>query len=488
MGYRMKTTMILLPLVLAACSAPQVPTRFSARDAGFDTVQARTSKAIGKRTVWAQSQAETVNLSKQVRAMVQGKTISAETAVQAALLNNKGLQASYAAIGLSAAEAWQQSTPENPVVSIGLMGIGAPEVGLYRAIESAIAVNLLDARTRKERVALAEAAFQQAQMSAVNDTLSLANETREAWINAVGAFETLSYLKKAAATADASAELAQQLGKTGALNKAGQAREQAFNAEMAGQVARARLDAQLAKEQLTRLMGLWGADVNYYVPDALPSLPNGIRSTGNVEQLALANRVDLEVARLGLAATARAFGLSDATRTLTDLEVIAGVELEKEVEDGDKEIVATPQVEFEFAIPIFDSGKARLRSAELSYLQAANVLAERAVNVRSQARAAAASYRSSHQIAQHYRQVVLPLRRTIEEEALLSNNGMITSTFDLLNDTREKLSSELEAANAKRDFWLASAGLSAAIYGGGSGAGGGGEAVAIAAGGGGAGH
>ena len=52
----------------------------------------------------------------------------AETAVQVALLNNKGLQASYAQIGLSAAEAWQQSTPENPVVSIGLLGIGAPEV------------------------------------------------------------------------------------------------------------------------------------------------------------------------------------------------------------------------------------------------------------------------------------------------------------------------------------------------------------------------
>jgi outer membrane protein TolC len=82
---------------------------------------------------------------------------------------------------------------------------------------------------------------------------------------------------------------------------------------------------------------------------------------------------------------------------------------------------------------------------------------------------------------------VLPLRRTIEEEALLSNNGMITSTFDLLNDSREKLSSELEAANAKRDFWLASAGLTAAIYGGGNSGGGTGGDVQISAGGG-AGH
>ena len=485
MRWKLKTAAVITPLILGACTAPVLPVNYSARDAGFASVEARTSKAIGKRTVWAQSQAETVAASQQVRAMVQGKTISAETAVQVALLNNKGLQASYAQIGLSAAEAWQQSTPENPVVSIGLLGIGAPEVGLYRALESMIAVNLLDARTRKQRIAAAEAEFQHAQMQAVSDTLALANETREAWVNAVAAFETVSYLKRAAVTTDAAAELAQQLGKTGALNKAAQAREQAFNAEMAGQLAQARLDAQLAKEQLTRLMGLWGQDVAYYVPDALPRVPNTVSSHRGIERLALANRVDLEVARLGLEATAKAYGLTDATRTLTDLEVIAGAEIEREEENGEIETSVSPQVEFEFVIPIFDSGKARLRKAELSYLQAANVLAERAVNVRSEARAAATAYRSSHQIARHYSDVVLPLRRTIDEEALLSNNGMITSTFDLLNDARERIGSQLEAANAKREFWLASAGLTAAIYGGGSGGGGAGGETQIAAGGGG---
>ena len=487
MRWKLKTAAVVTPLLLGACTAPPLSLSYAARTAGFNVVEARTSKAIGKRTVWTQSQAQTVATSKQVTALVQGKTIDAETAVQVALLNNKGLQASYARIGLTAAEAWQQSTPENPIVSIGLLGIGAPELGLYRALETLIAVNLLDARTRRERVAVAEAQFQQAQMEAVSDTLALANETREAWISAVAAFETVSFLKRAAVTTDAAAELAQQLGQTGALNKAAQAREQAFNAELAGQVAQARLDAQLAKEQLTRLMGLWGQDVSYFVPDALPRVPNTVRSVGNIERLALSNRVDLEVARLGLKAQARAFGLTDATRTLTDLEVIAGAELEREEENGNIETVVTPQVEFEFAIPIFDSGKARLRQAELSYLQAANVLAEQAINVRSEARAAATAYRYSHQIARHYSDVVLPLRRTINEEALLSNNGMITSTFDLLNDAREKLSSELEAANAKRDFWLASAGLTAAIYGGGSGGGNAGGEMQIAAGGG-AGH
>ena len=123
----------------------------------------------------------------------------------------------------------------------------------------------------------------------------------------------------------------------------------------------------------------------------------------------------------------------------------------------------------------------------VSSRRAAIVVAERAVSVSSEARAAATAYRSSHQSARHYSDVVLPLRRTIDEEALLSNNGMITSTFDLLNDAREKIASQLQAANAKRDFWLASAGLTAAIYGGGSGGAGAGGETQIAAGGG-AGH
>lgn len=477
---------LTVPLLLGACVGA-VPGAYTDTNAGFAEVFAQTSAAIGKKTAFAQTQAENEALKRQVQSMVKGKSIGAETAVQVALFNNKGLQASYANVGLSAADAWQQSIPENPVVSIGLMGIGAPELGAYRAIEGLFRTNIVDATTRKQRIAIADAAFQQAQQSAVNDTLALANQTRIAWINAVAAFETVGYLTQAKRTSDAGSELARKLGETGALNKAGQAREHAFNAELAGQVARARLNATRSKEELTRLMGLWGGDADYTVPDALPALPISVGKISNLEGKALRNRVDLRIAQLGLAAQGAAFGLTDQTRIVSDLEIMAGVELERELDDaGDIDKVVTPQVELEFTIPIYDSGKPRMRKAELSYLQAANVLAEKAVNVRSEVRGAEASYHASYKIARHYRDVVVPLRTTVEEEGLLSYNGMITNTFELLTDVREKLAAQLEAANAKRDFYLAQAELTAAIYGGGSGGAGAGEGPAIAAGG--AGH
>jgi outer membrane protein TolC len=473
------------PLILGAC-ATAIPGAYTEPKAGFSNVSNQTSTSIGKRTAFAQTQAENVVLKKQVHGMVHRKTISADTAVQVALLNNKGLQAAYANVGLSAADAWQQSTPENPVVSIGILGIGAAELGLYRAIEGMFATNILDAKTRKQRVALADINFRSAQLGAVNDTLTLANQTRQAWINAVSAFEAASYLKRAKATSDAGSELASKLGETGALNKAGQAREHAFNAELAGQLAKARLNATRAKEDLTKLMGLWGTEVDYYVPDALPALPRSVGRITNIEGKALRNRLDLQVAKLGLEAQAAAFGLTDQTQLLTDLEIIAGFEAEREADGGETETETTPQIELEFAIPIYDTGKARMRKAELMYLQAANVLAEKAVNVRSEARGAEVSYHASYKIARHYRDVLVPLRKTVEEEGLLSYNGMITNTFELLTDVREKLGASLEAANAKREFFMAQADLTAAIYGGGAGsADAGGTGATLAAGGGG---
>lgn len=474
-------SLFAIAALLSGCVSAEQVAMYSAVDAGFANVKAESAAATrGKQTVWIQNREQASEVASRVHALVHRKTISADTAVQVALLNNRGLQAAYASLGMSAAEAWQQTMLENPKVSIGLLGIGAPELGLLKAIEGMIANNILALATQKRRVDIADTDFRKAQSVAVNETLRLATETRRAWINAVSAFETVTYLNQAKAAADAASELAQKLGESGALPKSGQAREHAFYAELTGQTAEARLSAQLAKEELTRLMGLWGSEVDYFVPDRLPSLPKAPMRKAGIEAEALRNRVDLRITKLEVEAVAKRHGLAEATRYVTDLELIAGVEAEREIETeyefmGGKleetktrKTVVTPQIELEFVIPIFDSGKARLRKAELAYMQAANLLAEKAVNIRSEARSAYTAYRSTYDIARHYRNAVVPLRTTIEEQSLLTYNGMITNTFELLADTRAKTGTLLMAINGKKQFWLADANLAASIYGGGT--------------------
>lgn len=475
-----------LPVFLSGCVTAA---QYTSRDAGFNNVSAKTSEATGKQTVWVQNRAEAQATQARVKSlMAASKTLDVETAVQVALLNNKGLQAAYADLGESAATAWQSTMLVNPTVGIGLTGIGTPGLRAYKTIEGVIATNILALATLKKNVEIADTGFRKAQLGAALNTLQLAADTRRAWINAVAAFENVGQLAQAQTAADAASELAKKLGESGSLNKEGQAREQVFYAELTGQIAKARLEARLAKEELTRLMGLWGADIEYSTPNRLPSLPKALAKRDMIEAEALQRRVDLQMAKLDLEATARSFKLTEATRYVTDLGLRSGFETERERDEDGIKKQTTGRAELEFVIPIFDSGQARMRESELAYMRAANLLAEKAVDVRSEARSAYQAYRSNYDIARHYRNSVVPLRTKIEEESLLTYNGMLTNTFELLADSREKVNSNLLAIDAKRDFWLAEAGLAPAIYGGGAGAAGGETEVAAASGGGGGGH
>lgn len=478
---RLSLVIVASPLLLAACASVP-PQGLQSPLAGFSTVDERTRSVTGKSAVWVQNATEAQAASTRVRSLVKSKTVSADAAVQVALLNNKGLQAAYAEIGIAGAGLWQETLPPNPSVGIGISGIDPVQV-----VESAVVQNIMSAITRPRRVAVAETRFRQSQLVAAEATLRLAAETRSAWIEAVAAKERLIYLGQAQASAEASSDLARKLGQTGAFTKTQQAREQVFYAELSGQTAQAKLAARVARENLSRTMGLWGNDLDYALPSALPKLPARAGTRKSIEAEALRNRVDLQIAKLELEALAKSYGLTQATRYVSDVSLLAGVELEREVEEEDGRTETTwkpvPRLDAELTIPIFDTGQARMRQAEMAYMRAANLLAERAVNIRSEARQAFDARQSSYEIARHYRNSVVPLRKAVAEQATLTYNGMITNTFELLADNRAKSEALLMSVNAKRDFWLADAAMKTAIYGGagGSVAVAGGEAAAPAA-------
>ncbi|WP_105382212.1 TolC family protein [Neorhizobium alkalisoli] len=456
---------MVLPLVTTGC----VTADYSAKDAGFVTASLKSGEATGKQTVWVQNQEQAQAVRDRVKALMARKTIDVETAVQVALLNNKGLQAAYADLGDSAADAWQTQLSVFPTFSVGLTGIGTPGLEAYRVLEGAIAANILALATYDKNIRLADTRFRQAQLKAALKTISLAAETRRAWISAVAAWENVAYLNQAKATADSASELAKKIGEAGSMTKADQAREHFFYAELTGETAKARLEAKLAKEELIRLMGLSGSEIDFQIPNRLPSLPKALIKRDDIEAEAIHKRMDLQVSRLELQATAQSYKLEDVTRIVTDIELAGTWEKEREREDGRILSDISKTAGLEFTIPIFDSGQARLRKGELAYMRAANQLAELAVNIRSEARSAYLAYKSNYDIARHYRNNVLPLRNAIEEQSLLTYNGMITSTFELIADTREKIDSTILAVNAKRDFWLAEANLAPVVYGGGTG-------------------
>ena len=98
-------------------------------------------------------------------------------------------------------------------------------------------------------------------------------------------------------------------------------------------------------------------------------------------------------------------------------------------------------------------------------MQAVDRFAETAVNARSEVRESYAGYRSAYDLARHYRDEIVPLRKTIAEENLLRYNGMLISVFELLADAREQVASVNAYIDALRGFWLAETDLQKSVGG-----------------------
>ena len=456
---------VLTALGLSGCAA------FSP-DGGMTDVSDLTSRTINKDVAFVRSAEGAAAVDARVRQLL-ARTLSADAAVQIALLNNKGLQAAYNELALAETDLVEQSLPPNPVFSVSrITGNGASE------IERQVVGDILALATLPFRSDIARERFRQAQLRAALATLRLAAEVRRAYLRTVAGNEMVVLLTDAKATAESTAQLAVKLGETGSLNKLDQAREQVFYAETTADLATARQMAASARERLARLMGLWDGGLDFRLPNQLPPVPRRPQSLPSIEADAVAHRIDLQIARLELNALAKALNLTEATRFVTLLD-LAGIS--RRTQDPEGAPFRERGFDVQFQIPIFDGGEVRVRQAAETYNLAFNRLTERAVNVRSEARDAYRVYRSAYDIAGHYQREIIPLRKIITEEMQLRFSSMQVDIFALLTEARQRLAALRGAIDARQRFFLAEADLQTAINGGGSPAAGSDNPTTIAA-------
>jgi outer membrane protein TolC len=436
---------MLCLLALGGCST-------LSSDGGFDPVERTAKDRLGKDVKWARSDADLDAIDRRVAQLLE-QPLSAEDAVQIALLNNKGLQAAFNGLGISEADRVQAGRLPNPGFSFSHLRQGS-STEIDRSIQFNLA-RLLMLPTLNQ---IESRRFEQARGDVTLSVLSLASETRKAYYAAVAADETGRYLLQVQTAAEAGAELARRQTQAGNWNKLQQAREQSFYADAALNLARSEQARIVAHEHLIRLMGLWGPQARFRLPERLPDLPNAANELPDIEQTAMAQRLDVQAAKLGTEQVAKNLGLTRATRVINVLEV--GL-VNKTYSDAPNQRGYELSVE----LPLFDWGDARVAKAEAVYLQAVNRAAETAINARSEVRAAYANYRASYDIARHYRDEIVPLKRRISEENLLRYNGMLIGVFELLADARSQIVSVNGYIEALRDFWVAQADLDMALIG-----------------------
>lgn len=433
-------------LFLAGCAS------FSP-DGGFDRVAELTKERTGQAPVYQRSMQDTENARARVDELLK-QPLTAETAVEVAFLNNRGLQASLHALGIAESELVRAGRLANPLFRFGRMREGGGVVELERSVM----FNVLSLITMPVARDVERRRFEQTQLQAASDAVGLAAEARRAFYSAAATQELVKYLQQVKEAADVSNELARRMVQAGNFSKLDQMREQAFYADATSELARAQHQAVAERERLARALGLWGQQLNFKLPERLPDLPQAPAEPKDVEQTAMEKRLDVLAARRGAEATARSLGLTKSTRLVNVLEL--GY--------ANRSVSGEPRAngyEVELELPLFDFGSTRLARAEATYMQAVHRTAEVAVNARSEVRESYSAYRTAYDLAKHYRDEVVPLRKRISEENLLRYNGMLISVFELLADSREQVRGVTSYVQALRDFWIAHTALNTALTG-----------------------
>ncbi|MGF9764688.1 TolC family protein [Microvirga sp. 0TCS3.31] len=391
---------------------------------------------LGADAVKISTEPESAAASERVAALVK-RSLTPGTAVQIALLNNRGLQAAYNELGISEAQYVQASLPPSPRFGFNQL-VGDLEVEITRQLVG----NVLALATLPARSEIARTRLQAAQLRAADATLRLATETRKQFYRAVAANERADLIA--------------------------QAHGSGFAGDGDTELTEARMKLRIERERLARLLGLWD-DVEYKLPPRLPTMPSRIRSIREAEAQALRRRLDLQIAKIELEVLAKSLGLTQATRFISAFDLAAQNRYKSTEKDSAGSVSKTKTITDGFAatveIPLFDFGQARVAEAEQRYLQAANKLAEIAVNARSEAREAYHAYRGTHDLARAHQKRIAPMGHLAGIHGAAQAGDQTTAPREPAPDMPGWMSRSIKAIEARRDFWIADTDLMASWSG-----------------------
>jgi outer membrane protein TolC len=388
-----------------------------------------------------------------------GSPVGQREAVQLALVNSPALQTLLAQGWAESADAAQVGRISNPMVSFERMVNGA-ELELGRALS----FGLLDVLTLPARQGIASLRIEQSQLRLTSEVIDQVTKVRQAWVRAVTAEQTFQYAQQVFASAEASAELARRMQSVGNFNRLRRAREQAFYADAATRLATTSHQVTASREELVRFLGLDETQAQALtLPKRLPDLPKQALEPQVVGTQATRARLDIRLAQSALAASAKSQGLTTVT-SLTDIELTARSNTRFDNATGGSR--TSPRgYEIGIRLPIFDWGNMQRDAMNARTLAAANFLEATVRTAGSSLRESYSAYRTSYDIARHYRDEVVPLRKVIAEENQLRYNGMIIGVFELLADSRDQVNAVTAAIGAEQQFWLADAALKASMIG-----------------------
>jgi cobalt-zinc-cadmium efflux system outer membrane protein len=372
-------------------------------------------------------------------------------------LNNREFLATLEDLGIAQADLVEAGLLENPVLSGDLVfstqgnGLG----GGLSLSQSLLGVVLIPAKRR-----IAKAELQRTILAVDRAALELARDVKVAYAKVQASARLYEAHRSLVQSAEVAAELAARQYDAGNLPELDRQRFLAALDDARLELAGARLAIATEREQLNRLLGLWGKNVSWTLAGETtppPSLPD----LAALERYGLKQRLDVSAARFRVAAVEYALKLR-RRGVLPQLE--AGVEARNEVgDDPGHEWVVGPSLAIE--LPLFDPGHADFARIRARLRQAQYGLQHLAIVARSQIRTHREQLLTAHRKHAYLRDTVLHRRAAIQEAALEQYNAMTIGTYELLETYTQRVEAQKAYVEAVRDYWVAHAELELAVGG-----------------------
>ena len=426
------------------------------KERGHDEVAKIVKDRTGGSTAWEQGTPEDAQVAARVAELLRNG-LDRPRAIEIALVNNPSLQSTYEELGVSQAEMVQAGLLSNPSLEASIAWPLAGEGGMVE-YEASIAQNFLDIFVLPLRKRVAREQFTADTLRVAHEALRVAADVSKLFAEVQAQTQLAELGRTVLQAAQAASERAERQHRAGNITELALATERAAYQQAKLDVAREDLELLAKREELNRLLGLWGPQTEWALAEKLPDLPPEEAPLEQLEAIAIRQRLDVDAARKQALLMSNAVALARAPRIFGVIDV--GVHIHQDP-DGPRLFGPTLSLE----LPVFDQRQAVIARVEAQQRQADRRLAAISIDARSEVRIARAQMLAARQVVDHYRKVLLPLRETVVEHAMLQYNGMQIGLYELLSAKKEQIEAYRAYIGSVRDYWMARAELERAMGG-----------------------
>jgi cobalt-zinc-cadmium efflux system outer membrane protein len=437
------------------CATLSLAAAAGSRAQSISALQSGIQQRTGHQVQWRKDTATDDLVSRAVQSLLH-RALTADSAVQIALLNNRELQAAFERIGIANADLIEAGLLKNPVFEASPRFPDRPPSAAD--VEFSVAQDFLDLIMLPLRKKVARQELARTQLLVGDAVLKLASDTKTAFYQLQAAGQIRDGIKALDATSAAALQLSNRQHDAGNISDLDLANQQAADSQTKLDGMSADLEVQSGREKLNRLMSLWGDDLNWTIADELPPLPPDEPPSRRLEALALSQRLDLAATEAEWAGVVQALGITRTYRYIGTVEL--GVDTENQT---DNQRITGPA--FRLELPIFNQGQGRIARLQAQLREVERTLEAQAIDIRSETREAGARAEAQRSLVLYYRDELCPERKRILDLTATQYNSMLKGGYDLLLAKQNEIAAQRGYVEALRDYWIARADLERAIGG-----------------------